>query len=278
MIWLVLAILFGFGFIQLFNWSQRRGEYAPVVVTTNYATLSLAVGFYLALNNNLVFSSDILKVGMISGVFFVSSMLVMTYALTIASAAPVITSFRLSLLLPVGLGVYIWSEPITSLQIGGITLAVVALALMTRTKSQNQHLRGLKAFALLIFIFTIQGITFTCMRWIHYAGLDPQRLNVLCTIGLTAGIVGSLFVLSQKRRPTKNEILMGTSIGLYNSIALSIVFTALSILPGTIYFPTVGCSIVLLDNLFAHFFWKEKLSRPAIIGVGLAIVAIVLVM
>ena len=278
MIWLILAILFGFGFVQLFNWSQRRGEYAPVVVSMNYLTLSIAVGTYLVSQNEFVFSPAILKVGIISGVFFVSSMLVMTYALTIANAAPVITSFRLSLLLPVALGVYIWSEPINSTQIAGITLAVAALALMTRTPPQTHHLRGVKSFALLIAIFLIQGITFTCMRWIHYAGLDPQRLNVLCTIGFTAGIVGWSFVLLQKKRPTKNEILMGAGIGLYNATALSIVFTALSILPGTIYFPTVGCSIVLLDNLFAHFFWKEKLSRPAIIGVGLAMVAIVLVM
>ena len=277
MSWLVLAILFGFGFIQLFNWSQRRGEYPPVVVSTNYLALSIAVGSYLALQNNLVFSPDILRVGIISGVFFVSSMLVMTYALTIANAAPVITSFRLSLLLPVALGVYIWSEPISPIQISGICLAVIALALMTRTQSQTHQLSGFKAFALLIIIFAIQGITFTCMRWIYYAGLDPQRINVLCTIGFTAGVGGWLYVLSQKKRPTKNELLMGTGIGLYNACALSVVFTALSILPGTIYFPTVGCSIVLLDNLFAHFFWKEPLSRPAIAGVGLAIVAIVLV-
>jgi len=277
MIWLILAILFGFGFVQLFNWSQRRGEYAPVVVSTNYLTLSLAVASYLAFNHNLTYSPAIFKVGMISGIFFVSSMLVMTHALTIASAAPVITSFRLSLLLPVALGVYIWAEPITFVQIAGITLAVVALALMIRTKPKTHHLRGLKAFALIVVIFLIQGITFTCMRWIHYAGLDPDRLKVLSVIGLTAGIVGSLFILIQNRRPAKNEILMGAGIGLYNAIALSIVFTALSILPGTIYFPTVGCSIVLLDNLFAHFFWKERLSRPAIAGVGLAILAIVLV-
>jgi len=278
MIWLILAILFGFGFIQLFNWSQRRGEYAPVVVSTNYLTLSFAVGIYLALQNSLTFSPTILKVGIISGVFFVSSMLVMTYALTIANAAPVITSFRLSLLLPVALGVYIWSELISPVQITGIALAVFSLALMTRTKPQIHHLDGIKAFALLIIIFSIQGITFTCMRWVHYAGLDPQRINVLCIIGITAGIVGWLYVLSQKKRPTRNELLMGAGIGVYNACALSVVFTALSILPGTIYFPTVGCSIVLLDNLFAHFFWKEPLSRPAIAGVGMAIVAIVLVM
>ena len=34
-IWLVLAVLSSFGFGQLFKWSQRRGYYAPVVVTTN---------------------------------------------------------------------------------------------------------------------------------------------------------------------------------------------------------------------------------------------------
>jgi len=35
--------------------------------------------------------------------------------------------------------------------------------------------------------------------------------------------------------------------------------------------------VVLLDNLSAHFFWKERLSRLGGVGVAIAVFAIVLV-
>ena len=276
--WLVVSIFLGFGFVQLFKGSQRRGEYAPVVVSTNYTVLSLAIGAYLALTGGLTFSPAILKVGISIGTAFIVSMLTMTYALTVAGVSPVITSFRLSMLVPIALGVWIWNEPITSTQLAGIALAIVALALMSGNESGDHHLRGTKAFAIIIAIFMIQGIGMTLMRGVHYAGLDPHRLNVLAVIGATAGLLGSIFVIIRNRRPSRNELLVGAGIGLYNGLALSVVLTALSVVPGTVYFPIAGCSIVLLDNLFAHFYWQEPLSKPGIAGVGLAMGAIALVM
>jgi hypothetical protein len=53
--------------------------------------------------------------------------------------------------------------------------------------------------------------------------------------------------------------------------------TALSKLPGTLFYPALGCSVVLLDNLSAHFFWREHLSRSAIAGVAVALLSLALV-
>lgn len=267
-----------FGFVQLFKASQRRGEYGPVVVSANYIALSLALSLFLWLTNDLTLSPDILKVGISIGISFIASMLIMTYALTISNASPVLTSFRISMLVPTALGVWIWHEPITSIQIIGIAIAIIALMLMTGGKSNHHRLRGIKAFAIIFAVFATQGIAMTLMRWVHYAGLDAHRLSVLAVIGATAGLLGILFILIRNRRPSRRELISGSGIGLYNGLALSVILTALSVVPGTLYFPIVGCSVVLLDNLFTHFYWKEPLSRPGFAGVGLAIFAIALVM
>ena len=276
--WLFLSIFMSFGFVQLFKASQRRGEYGPVVVSANYIALSLVLCLILMLTNNLSLSFDILKVGISIGISFIASMLIMTYALTVSSASPVLTSFRISMLVPTALGVWIWREPITAIQIIGIGLAIIALVLMTGGKSGNHALRGIKAFALIFAVFATQGIAMTLMRWVHYAGLDDHRLSVLTVIGATAGLLGSLFIFIRNRRPARQELISGAGIGLYNGLALAVILTALSIVPGTLYFPIVGCSVVLLDNVFTHFYWKEPLSRPGFAGVGLALFAIALVM
>jgi hypothetical protein len=70
---------------------------------------------------------------------------------------------------------------------------------------------------------------------------------------------------------------MGTGIGVFSSLALTINLVALSHVPGTIYFPVMGSAVVLMDNLAAHFFWREPLRRGGVAGASLAIFAILLV-
>ena len=70
---------------------------------------------------------------------------------------------------------------------------------------------------------------------------------------------------------------MGGGIGLFNCIGLVVILIALSRIPGTVYFPTLGCAVVILDNLFAHFHWKERLTRPAVAGAVLAVFSLSLV-
>ena len=74
-----------------------------------------------------------------------------------------------------------------------------------------------------------------------------------------------------------DHILGGGGIGLYNLFALAVILTALSQVSSAIFFPMMGCTVVIMDNLFAHFVWKESLSRTAVCGVALGLVSILLV-
>jgi drug/metabolite transporter (DMT)-like permease len=205
-------------------------------------------------------------------------MLLMNHALTIAPVGSVLTAFRMSIVVPIALGIYLWGEPMASTQFTGLVLALIALALMTTHSGNASHVKGFKAFGLFAIICLWQGISHTCLRSVHYNGLDDVYLHVLMLTGATAGLIGSLVIAFKKQRPHKPAIKLGIFIGLYNALALCVIMTALSQLPGTLFFPTLGCSVVLLDNLFAHFYWKEHLARPAIAGVGIAVIAVLLVL
>jgi drug/metabolite transporter (DMT)-like permease len=183
----------------------------------------------------------------------------------------------MSIILPIGLAVMLWGETANPIQVVGILLSLLALYLMTRGSGQHKRLNGAVALILLLLVFCLQGLAHTCMRWVHYAGLSPDLLKVLLVTGLTAGVVGALFTLAFGRRPARSDLVMGAGIGVYNTMALTVTLVALSYVPGTIYFPIVGPTIVLLDNLTAHFFWKEPLGREGVAGASLAILAILLV-
>ena len=275
--WLFLSIVLDFGFVQLFKLGERRGYYAPVVVTANYLTVAVSIGTYLLVTDSWNFPERTVETGLVTGFLFISSMLLMNFALTIAQVGAVLSAFRIAIIVPVFFGVYLWDEPLALTQAVGLLLALLALVLMTPKAETTARFTGARAFGLLGLICIWQGFSHTSLRSVHYKGLDDAFLQVLMLTGATAGLIGILFILLKKRRPTLPAVRLGVFIGAYNAAALCVILITLSKLPGTLFFPVMGCSVVLLDNLFAHFFWQERLNRLAIAGVGITILSLALV-
>jgi drug/metabolite transporter (DMT)-like permease len=277
LLWLPAVILLSFGFGQLFKWSQRRGCCAPIVVSVNYLVLAASLALYYGLRGELFFTPPILMVGAVTGATFIVSMFAMTRALEIADVGAVLTSFRLAILLPIGAAVWLWNETATASQFAGILLALISLVLMTWGK--NGSSKDSSSHLLLIFlVFILQGLSQICIHWVHHAGLDAQRQLVLLVTALTAGLLGSLSIVAKGQRPTGKDLTMGAGIGLFNLVALIAILTALSKVQGTIYFPLQGCAVVIMDNLFAHFIWKESLSHSALVGAGLGALSMLLIL
>ena len=275
--WLFLSAVLDFGFAQFFKLGERRGYDAPVVVATNYITVAVGIGTYLLLTDGWAFPERTIETGLVTGFLFISSMLLMNFALAVAPVGAVLSAFRIAIIVPVFFGVYLWDEPLEVSQTVGLLLALLALVLMTPKAAAHARFTGVRAFGLLGMICLWQGFSHTSLRSVHYKGLDDAFLQVLMLTGATAGVIGSIFILLKKRRPTLPAVKLGIFIGTYNAGALCVILTALSKLPGTLFFPVMGCSVVLLDNLFAHFFWRERLNRPAMAGVCVAILALALV-
>lgn len=277
MLWLFLSAVLDFAFVQFFKLGERRGYYAPVVVATNYLTVAVLIGTYLLLTDGWVFPERTIETGIVTGFLFITSMLLMNFALTVAPVGAVVSAFRISIIVPVFFGVYLWSEPLQIPQAVGLLLALLALVLMTPRAAAHTRFSGPRAFGLLGLVCLWQGLSHTSLRSVHYKGLDDAFLQVLMLTGATAAVVGGLFVLLKRRRPTWPAVRLGIFIGAYNTAALCVILTALSKLPGTLFYPVMGCTVVVLDNLFAHFFWRERLNRLAVTGVGVAILALALV-
>ncbi|MBJ66485.1 MAG: hypothetical protein CME28_00565 [Gemmatimonadetes bacterium] len=274
MSWLIPVVFLSFGFGQLFKWSQRKRHNAPVVITTNYLVLAGCLFGYFVLSSDLSFSWQVLQVGTITGLFFIASMLTMTYALTRIDSAPTLTSFRLAVVVPIFAGAFLWDEFVTARQVAGFAAALASLFLLTwRTDGES---KGNKMY-LVSMIFILQGLSMCCLHWVHHAGLDEQRLHVLMVTAATAGILGGLFVLLRSIPLRADALRAGAGIGIFNLLALSVSLTALAQIQGTIFFPINGCGVVLLDNLFAHFAWKEPLGRVGFFGAALGGLAMVLI-
>jgi len=277
MLWLLAAVFLDFGYIQLFKLGQRRGYAAPVVVSVNYLTIGIVPGLYLLVWGSWSVPPAALVTGIVSGAVFLASMLALNHALRVLPVGPVLTTFRLSLLAPLAIGVWLWQEPLSPLQLGGLVLAGIALALMSAGPGANSALPVRKIFGLLAAVFLLQGLCTTAIRSVHYQGLDVYILPYIVLAGLTAGVLGFAYIRLRGIVLTAPAVRLGLGLGLYNALALPVVMTALGHWPGTIYFPVTGCGALILDNLCAHFFWREKLTPFAIAGAVVAALALVLI-
>lgn len=276
--WLPLAFAMEFGFGQLFKWSESRNYYAPVVVSANYLVLSLLLACYCLSRGDLSIDGRTALVGLITGTIFIASMLTMTRALALVKASAVLTAFRMAIVVPTVASALLWGEAITAWQMVGIALAIVALVCMTRGASDLLHLGSGKSLGLVLSVFCLQGTSMSCLRWVQYAGLGGDQAKFLMVTGVVAGLWGALFLLANRRRPKRGELAAGTGIGVYNLVALSVILTTLSQVPGTVFFPLMGCIVVVLDNLAARFLWQEALPRTTLAGIGIAIVAMIIVL
>ena len=278
MIWLVLAILLDFGFIQLFKLARWRGHAPAYVVPANYLTLGLGLGTWLLLADPRWPAPVVLLLGLVAGTLFLCSMLATNHAFGLAPSGAVLTPFRLSIVLPVALGVFLWHEPISPPQIAGLGLTLVALLLMTLGPGAGPRPAGRGVLGWLVLIFLLQGLASVALRSVHHLGLDPWFVHIIAVAGLVAGTLGFAFARLRGLVPTAGALRVGLGIGAYNVIAFPIFMTALTRTPGTIFFPLLAGSVVVLDNLCAHFVWREKLSRQAIVGVAVALVALGLIL
>lgn len=274
MAWLLPVVLLSFGFGQLFKWSQRQRHSAPVVIAANYLVLAFILFVYFLVSDRWQPSAQALSIGAVTGVFFIASMLAMTHALTRIEAGPTLTSFRLAIIVPIFVGALLWDEPINPSQLAGIALALASLLLLSWRPRATSRSGGAQ---LIVLIFVLQGISMCCLHWVHHAGLDPERLHVLMVTAATAGTLGVAFI-AMRRLPVRREaVLTGLGIGVFNLVALSVSLTALAHVQGTIFFPINGCGVVLLDNLFAHYVWKEPLGRSGLLGAAMGAVSMLLI-
>ena len=277
MIWIPVSFILEFGFGQLFKWAQQRGCFLPATLVTNYLTLALLLFVYFNFTDQLDLDKKVIQVGSITGFVFIVAMLLMTKALSLVRVGSVLTSFRMAMLIPIIFSVTIWGETAVPLQMIGIGLSFISLILMTRGATGSNKIGRFGQFALILLVFFGQGASMTCLRWVRYAGLEDQLLQVIMVTGSVAGSLGVVYLALIQTKPSYNDIRTGAVIGTYNLFGLIVLLTALNHVSAAVFFPLMGCVVVALDNLAAHFYWRERLDRQAMIGVGLALIAITLV-
>ena len=196
--------------------------------------------------------------------------------LSVASVAS-----KMSVVIPVIFGIYVYNEGVSFQKIAGILIALIAVYL-TSIKSETKF--SLKGLWLPIMLFFGSGTIDTTIKYIETTFVPENGIPIFtATIFTFAFIIGIAiliikFIKEQFKFNVKN-IFGGLILGIVNYYSVYFLLKALQFenTESSTIFTLNNVAVVMLSTLVGLLLFKEKIITKNWIGIGLAILSIIIV-
>lgn len=276
MIFLVLTIVLGTSFLQLFRLAQVRGGRVAAIGMLNYAVASLACAArWLLLEGAATPQLATVVLGLSNGILYLLHLAILLHAMKVAGLGLTTAVTNTSAVIPVLVALVLWGEPVTVTQWAAILLMPIALLLMRRGSDPVDRLSA-TADLWLLGSMLMQG----AIQVIHKIAqqelpADQQPVYSTCVFGMAA-VVGVGWMIRARAWPRTVELGMGTLIGVVNAGVLTFILLGLREISAATFF-TVTCIVPMSLNVISgRFLWGETLQRRHWAGLALAIAVVAL--
>lgn len=293
MIYLLGSIACSLGIATVFKANEERDGDRSVLLAANYVVAG-GVGLLLwtvgwgAPPTGFepgAYPAGLLGLIALTGGLFIGTYYVLAWATREAGMGLATGVMRVSVVLPVLASWIIWEEVPTAAQ--GLALVLAAVAFFYISDRGARGLFGgssgaeLTTFGVLFLLFLAGGVVDTCIKaFDEQFAASHSDVVFLTAVYLVAAVIGCALVLSRwiagTHRPTTSVLRWGVLLGLLNYAATILFLKAVRHLYGPFVFPANSISIVLGSALIGTYFWNERLTRRNRIGLGLAVIALVL--
>lgn len=209
-------------------------------------------------------------------IFFVMAMTAQRNGVSVTSIAG-----KMSVVIPVLFGVFLYNESVTFLKILGIIIALIAVYLSSVKEDKSEN-TGTLLFPVLLFLGS--GAIDTILKYVQVNHVADEDVSIFS--GSLFGIAAIFAVLilaikSIKKREAfgfKN-VIAGIILGVPNYYSIVFLIKALQNknFESSTLFTINNVAIVIVSTLVGLLLFKEKFSLKNKIGVALAILGIVLV-
>ena len=286
MVYLLISICissFLFVIFKLFD-VLKINTFQAIVV--NYFTAAV-LGFYLS--NNSVSFTEIPYQPWFFGAFLLVIMFILVFnimaltsqknGLSVASV-----SSKMSVVIAIVFGVWYYEENLSLIKFIGILLALIAVYL-TSSKEKNGIVQKNKDFLFPILLFFGSGAIDTSLKYVETSFVEEGGVPLFsATIFGCAFVLGVIVLMYQKIKGILSfelkSIFGGILLGVPNYFSIVYLLKALSTegMESSSAFTLNNVGIVILSTLFGLFIFKEKLIIKNWLGIGIAVVSIILIM
>ena len=284
MIYILLSILFNavlFVIIKLFAKFNIDTLQALVV---NYFVAFLVGLLFLEVDvvpqeiiNENWFKGSILLGFVFISTFYATTLTSQRNGLSVASVAS-----KMSVIIPITLGVFLYNETLNAIKIIGILLALVAVYFTSKKETGEVQKATNLLYPILVFIGA--GTIDSSLKYLQTFLVASDKISLFSSITfLCAFFVGLLILLflsiQGKIQFSGRNILGGIALGLPNYFSLYFLVKMLEAkaFESATLFTIHNIAIVIVSTFVGILFFKEQISIRNAFGIGLALFALYLV-
>lgn len=280
MTYLILSILFSTLTVSFFKLFERKQIDTLQAIVFNYLACTM-VGSFLA--DETIFSLPFYATPwfgytLVLGFLFISIFYAIAKTAQTISVAASMVAAKLSVVLPVVFAVVLYKESLSIFQVIGMLLSFLAVFFISDQSNQQSRL---KSMLLPAIVFMGSGAIDTLLNYVEQNFIPAYTAaSIITSVFFMAFIMGSVFLLTQIWQGAaqfnwKNAV-WGLALGVPNYFSMYFLIKTLEVFEGSFIFPVNNIGIVGASSIVAYLFFKEQLSRNKLIGLGLAVAAILL--
>lgn len=285
MIYLALSILFSSLNLWIFKIFEQQKINNLQAIVFNYFTC-VFVG--LLLSDVSIVPSEIVGkswflLSIALGILFIVGFNLIAATTQKAGVSIASVSSKVSMILPIIIAVSFYGDSFSIVKLIGITIAFISI-IFTSIKSSDD-LKNLKSVFLLPFLVWLSSALIeVILDYVERFAITPEvyPMFLIINFGL-AGVLGLIYLvfssIKNKQSITAKNLIAGLVLGVPNYFSIYFLLYALNqgSMGSSAIFPLNNIGIVLLSIFGSILFFKEKLTKYNWIGVGLAVLAIILI-
>lgn len=285
--YLVLGILSSTCIFLVFRWFSTFGVKNLYAIAVNYIIAGL-LGYLLSpqkLSAPVLIDTVWFWPAIGIGFLFIALFQLMAATAQNFGVSRVSIAVKMSVVLPVLAGFWLYHERLSVLSIAGVVLALAAVYFGTKKVEANANNQPVGWRAMLpIVLFLGSGLVDVLMKYAQQNWLGSSEMAIFTGFLFFAAFVwGVLFVIIKIWHthiwPSGRDLIGGVVLGIPNFGSIYFLLLALqhSGWPSAAIYPINNVAIVALSAIFGVLLFGEKLLRVNILGLILAIAAIALI-
>jgi drug/metabolite transporter (DMT)-like permease len=236
----------------------------------------LSAVFFLSLRETLTDTRLLLLTAGINSASFVLGTITHIEALKHVPSGVVYPIVRLNMVVVVLFSVLFLHDRVSLHQVLGILLAIAVIVILTRDAEEHKGSSGgIRKGLFLVFVSLISGSVASISS--KFAAVYSNKLAFMALSYFLGTLFSAALIRNsgkgRSRGSRKDAIWIGLLMGLINFVGFYTFLAALSVGPLSIIVSITGLHFVIAV-LLSVIFYKEKLSRTRILGMGLAVVSI----
>ena len=288
MIEIIITISTFSSMVMLFKYFEKINVNNLQAISANYFTAGILSIIFLPNTfefDKINYSNTTLffVLAFIVGLLFVLTFNLYAHGAQKIGVTPSTIANKMSMIIPIIIGLILLNEEVTFNKILGISFAFVAIFLSSigdRKYSLNKN-----HLIIIVLLFIGQGLADGILNWAQEFILNGSNMNLFFAVTfLAAGFTGLFFVFfklsSQKVKIEPKSIIWGIVLGIPNYLTLLYFVKSLKseLFSSSEIFPIINIGVIIFCTILSIILFRERVSIYNWLGVILGVFSIFIIL